>query len=278
MEIINRLKEKSFQYEERKTPINERWGELIELSELSDWCAEINEKIIYIIDELSTIEVEPDVTFWEFIYREDTDVTYMLRDIVSKNWVAKSADDGEKEHIYCSLGKAEEAAGNIKEYVQKRQIFLNKATSAKQYATFMRSCFPNSLFASGYEEEFRNIKDFALHKEQITECLKILDEEAIQIYNQYRCNMSEAYKYLQSRIPNVTCGPDKNHKADEIFKFQYDVIKGKQTVVKEKDVMCDPHLKLIRADSDLRIYFWWKDDEIENGTKVLIGRVGRHPW
>ena len=39
-----------------------------------------------------------------------------------------------------------------------------------------------------------------------------------------------------------------------------------------------PHFKLIRDDSDLRVYFWWQDDEVGDGKKVLIGRVGRHPW
>lgn len=44
------------------------------------------------------------------------------------------------------------------------------------------------------------------------------------------------------------------------------------------EIECSPHLKLIRKDSNLRIYFYWKDDRIGNGKKVLIGRIGRHPY
>lgn len=40
----------------------------------------------------------------------------------------------------------------------------------------------------------------------------------------------------------------------------------------------NPHTKLIRRDSDLRIYCYWKDERIADGSKVLIGRIGRHPW
>lgn len=37
-------------------------------------------------------------------------------------------------------------------------------------------------------------------------------------------------------------------------------------------------MKLIRPDSDLRIYFFWFDDEIEKEEKVLIGHIGGHPY
>ena len=47
---------------------------------------------------------------------------------------------------------------------------------------------------------------------------------------------------------------------------------------REKEVLCEPHLKLIRRDSDLRIYFWWCDDKIGEGQKVLVGHIGRHPY
>lgn len=46
----------------------------------------------------------------------------------------------------------------------------------------------------------------------------------------------------------------------------------------KEQVVCHPHFKLIRDDSDLRIYFQWKDSRVGNNEKVLIGRIGRHPW
>ena len=49
-------------------------------------------------------------------------------------------------------------------------------------------------------------------------------------------------------------------------------------MAREKMVVCSPHLKLIRGGSNLRIYFEWCDKDVGNGEKVLIGRIGRHPY
>ena len=42
--------------------------------------------------------------------------------------------------------------------------------------------------------------------------------------------------------------------------------------------MCEPHLKLINKGFNLRIYFQWKDEEVGRGEKVLVGRIGGHPY
>lgn len=75
-----------------------------------------------------------------------------------------------------------------------------------------------------------------------------------------------------------TCAPDPKHKEQLKFEFSYDEKLGDKTYRREKMVECQPHFKLVNDASDLRVYFWWKDDEVGNGEKVLIGRVGRHPW
>lgn len=31
-------------------------------------------------------------------------------------------------------------------------------------------------------------------------------------------------------------------------------------------------------DSNLRIYFFWFDEEIGKGEKVLVGHIGGHPY
>lgn len=53
---------------------------------------------------------------------------------------------------------------------------------------------------------------------------------------------------------------------------------GEESVYHHKSVLCEPHLKLNRPDSDLRIYFQWKDEDVGKGEKVLVGRIGRHPY
>lgn len=66
------------------------------------------------------------------------------------------------------------------------------------------------------------------------------------------------------------CSMDPKHRDSLWFSFTYEDL--------HTDIRCEPHMKLIREDSDLRIYFYWKDNKIAEGKKVLIGRIGRHPW
>lgn len=90
------------------------------------------------------------------------------------------------------------------------------------------------------------------------------------------CRM-EAQNILQSMMQR-TCAPDANHRSELRFEFSFEQENDGKMQEKKKWVECQPHFKLIRDDSDLRVYFQWKDDEVGNGEKVLIGRVGRHPW
>lgn len=83
--------------------------------------------------------------------------------------------------------------------------------------------------------------------------------------------------FLQEMLKK-TCATDPNHKRELYFEFSYEQEIGGNIQEKKKWVECQPHFKLIRDDSDLRVYFQWKDDDVGNGEKVLIGRVGRHPW
>ena len=63
-----------------------------------------------------------------------------------------------------------------------------------------------------------------------------------------------------------------------MYKFSYDEKIGEEIEKRKKKVVCHPHFQLIRDDSNLRVYFQWKDDKVGNSKKVLIGRIGRHPW
>lgn len=62
------------------------------------------------------------------------------------------------------------------------------------------------------------------------------------------------------------------------FEFTYEKEIDGESFQRRKTIECQPHFKLIRDDSDLRVYFWWQDEDVGDGKKVLIGRVGRHPW
>lgn len=64
-----------------------------------------------------------------------------------------------------------------------------------------------------------------------------------------------------------TCAPDLKHQKQLSFEFSYDEKIGEEIEERKKKVVCHPHFKLIRDDSNLRVYFQWKDD-------IRIDRMG----
>lgn len=88
-------------------------------------------------------------------------------------------------------------------------------------------------------------------------------------------NLNPEYQ-LSSML--LACSGDAAHRDKLFFPFTYYERLNGQEVASEVSIRCEPHLKLIRKDSDLRIYFWWTDEKIGDGEKVLVGRIGRHPY
>ena len=75
------------------------------------------------------------------------------------------------------------------------------------------------------------------------------------------------------------CSGDPGHKEFLKFPFSYSEKESDgREYVKVKKITCSPHMKLIRRDSNLRIYFFWFDEEIGKGEKVLVGHIGGHPY
>lgn len=62
------------------------------------------------------------------------------------------------------------------------------------------------------------------------------------------------------------------------YEFSYEIEEKGKTIQRKKQIICHPHLKLIREDSDFRIYFMWKDKDVGRNEIVLVGRIGRHGW
>ena len=77
----------------------------------------------------------------------------------------------------------------------------------------------------------------------------------------------------------VECTGDPAHKAFLKFPFSYcETGNDDEQNYMVKEIECSPHMKLLRPDSNLRIYFYWFDDKVGDGEKVLIGRIGSHPY
>ena len=146
----------------------------------------------------------------------------------------------------------------------------------QEYREFMDSCFRNSCFADNILSEMKYIEKFSSHTQEITDCLGLLNDEALKLYEEHRDNLKEAMAILTAK--QIACSPDHAHRDSLIFPFTYyEEIEGEKCSV-QKEIMCEPHLKLINKHSNLRIYFYWKDDQVGEGRKVLVGRIGRHPY
>ena len=279
MEITNEIIGESFSYDYSKKPLTCRISEQMALNEILEFCININEKAVY-SDDLLSVEVEEETFLYELLYGlksgRSRDGTAFLQEMMNKKSKKKS-NGSTGRRIWCSCGRFSGAAATIQEYAYQRQGFLRMMQDHKSYGQFMRTCFPNSVFADDCEQELAYIEDFEEHIEEITDCLALLDEKAITLYYKYQTNLAEAQRVLQSLLQK-TCAPDPKHKKYLQFEFSYEQEVDGEMKYRSKMVECQPHFKLIRDDSNLRVYFWWKDDDIGAGKKVLIGRVGRHPW
>ena len=137
-----------------------------------------------------------------------------------------------------------------------------------------RKCFPQLLFT---EDSFGNKRkafsinssnpDFSDLYKQTVKCLSILNNQTKELV---LLNTSERILALQAKLPKeISCsGKGRNEKGN--FK--------KKVFVKDKvptDINCHPHFKLIRGDSDYRIYFSWENEKIQSQT-FIIAKIGSH--
>ena len=274
MEITNRLVEESLSWQYSGSPISVRQDDLEELTKVALYCYQIYEKIQF-MESLLNCEIEEECTLIDIVYgcknAMSKDVSDMLRELITKRCQQMDKD---VNSILCSCGKYTDAADNMSEYLSKRQNYLKLCVNHKEFGEFMESCFPNCRFAEGYREELKYIEDFEMSREEIVKCLALLDSRALELYKKHRHNLIEAARILQADMER-TCGlSDPKHLMNLGFTFSYE----EENNEKRKIIECQPHFKLVRDDSNLRVYFYWQDTKISNGEKVLIGRVGRHPY
>lgn len=278
MQISNILVEESFHYTEDKINMACRGEEIDALDIIADYCVNIKEKVEY-TDNIWEIPVQEGISLMQYLYekrgviREDD--FRRLEEMFSKKFRCISSEDRDRR-ILVSLGEYENSSSNIQEYIGKRRTILSTITDIQEYAEFMESCFPNSCFAEDIVDEMKYIDNFSQNVKEITDSLSVLDDEAIELYTKYRSNLKIAMDILSSKL--VECAPDPKHAKDLLFTFAYEEIVDGKNEAKKKQIECSPHLKLIHPGSNLRIYFSWRDKDVGDGKKVLIGRIGRHPY
>lgn len=275
MVINNLLLGESFRYSAKKCNMEVRRNEIGELQELVSYCKEIEEGIVF-DEEIWNIEVEENIALSDWLFSGNgagaEDDRRIVLEILFKS--QSIIEDGNSIDI--SLGEFPNAAYTLFSYLLFRRKLLALSRNSDEFALVMPSCFPDTEFAENIEVEMRKIEDFQMNAPEIVQNLSVLNDEALEIFESHHGNSKEAMDILSSKL--LECSPDPKHRAKLLFTFSYDENDSGDSSKKYKEILCEPHLKLIRKDSNLRIYFQWKDEQVGDNKKVLVGRIGGHPY
>lgn len=287
MQVINFLEEESLAYTNEGENLAVRRDEIGDLMEIAAYCQNesVKEPLVY-HEMLWETEVQKEVSFADWLFgnkgngkEEDR---RRLQEAFSKQIFRPMGEGPVEENINrriirIALGEYQTCVSTVEEYIEKRRDILNSIKNVAEYKEFMQSCFVNSCFADDILSEMKHIAHFPDRTKELTKALGILNDEAVELYRQYYDRLEEAMKILTAHLQRE-CAPDPEHAGDLIFTFTYwEQLEGKP-VPKTKEVECSPHLKLLHAGSNFRIYFYWSDAVIGAGEKVLVGRIGRHPY
>lgn len=278
--IDNHLCENSFQYHttDKDKYLGAREEELLDLQEICDYCRINEESLLCDLDKFYNMEVEPGISLCDWVFSDMGSGSHDTRSMLlyMLDSIKELEADGDKE-ILISLGEYENCINTADGYREKRREFLAELTDVEEFATFMRSCFQNTVFSDDIVAAMKKIPKFRNCTKPIVSNLSLLNDYAIEIYERHNFNAAEAMKELSARA--LECTGDPAHKAYLKVPFSYyeegsDC--GAEWQIKE--IECSPHMKLIRRDSNLRIYFYWFDETIGDGKKVLVGHIGSHPY
>lgn len=288
MQVINTLVDNSFAYTQEKENLARRRNEIGELMEIVAYCQDesVREALVY-KEELWETVVQEGVTFADWLWGGAGDGSEedrrRLQEALSKKGMIslekeQSADEGQKGTlINVALGEYPSCVFTLQQYVQRRRDILSSIRNVAEYEAFMQSCFIDSCFADNILSGMKHIDHFPERTKEITKALGILNDKAVELYQRYSNHLEEAMRILSALLKRE-CTPDPEHADDLIFTFTYHEQLEGRTKARTKAVECSPHLKLIHPGSNLRIYFYWHDAVIGAGEKVLVGRIGRHPY
>ena len=278
--VDNRLCEDSFQYDSltRDRALGQREDELFDLQEIWEYCRENAECLQCDVEKLYHTEVEPGISLEEWLFCEagtgDKDVRdvllYMLGEI-------REVDGAGDKEIRIALGPYEDCVYTRRGYIDKRRSYLAKLGNVQEFSEFMGSCFRETVFSDEIKQKMKKIPKFRKCTEAIVSNLSLLNDQALDIYKKHNGDANAAMRELTAKA--VECSGDPGHKEFLKFPFSYSEKESDgREYVKVKKITCSPHMKLIRRDSNLRIYFFWFDEEIGKGEKVLVGHIGGHPY
>ena len=173
------------------------------------------------------------------------------------------------------LGEEEAAIHSKEELLKYYQDSAYELETFSDLFDWKNRCFPNLLFT---EDSFGN-NHMAFHNasepeyadllSQTLQCLTVLNNDRI-VY--HAMEISEALPSIQTVLSGISC---TGKGGNETQKYKKKVLAVKIDSQTEHTIPCHPHFKLIRGDSDYRIYFSWGNKDIKENTFIVV-KVGSH--
>lgn len=241
---------------------------------------------VYVQDGLYSQEILQGTPIYSFYERDEKDPLNDEKQMVILS-LQGMFHEGEDEKFDEEIGlqfytienpveePARQAAGRG-QYLAHRREILAGCITCQEFSSFMKTCFPDIIFAEDIEKGIRGIPDFKQKsvREEIVRNLSVLNDEALDLYREYYPDTGKMCQALGTKV--LACSLDTPEHNKHLF-FSFSYIDNAENI-QIKSVPCSPHTKLKRKDSNLRIYFVWKDAEVGAGEKVLVGHIGGHPY
>ena len=173
------------------------------------------------------------------------------------------------------LGEEEAAIHSKEELLKYYQDSAYELETFSDLFDWKNRCFPNLLFT---EDSFGNNHmafhnasepDYANLLSQTLQCLTVLNNDRIVYHAK---EISEALPSMQAVLSGISC---TGKGGNETQKYKKKVLAVKIDSQTEHTIPCHPHFKLIRGDSDYRIYFSWGNEDIKENTFIVV-KVGSH--
>ena len=259
------------------------------LARISEMCAKIsvNSDIILLAPSFYDSDLDGNTLFDKL--KNDNSTTKFLINFLGKiNLSYKSFDDidlSDYHNQLIDMGNTPNvnvdhvihSTDELIKYYQKSAYCL---MDFPELFDWKRKCFPELLFS---EDSFgNNNKGFGtnLPKDVFEKLYKQTVDSLLTLNNQtnelIRLDVSNRISTLQASLSNIECSGKGSNEDKEFKKKVYTIkeVNGEKMRV-ECEIICTPHFKLIRRDSNFRIYFSWENDKIQS-QKFIIVKVGSH--
>lgn len=163
----------------------------------------------------------------------------------------------------------------------KEELFADYQKSAFCLPSFLelyawkKKCYPKLLFTKdsfgNHHNAFHSVAKSQYEKlyHQTVQCLTVLNNSSDELK---KLSEGDRIRRLQASLPKISCS---GKGSGETQSFNKDVFIYKRNSRIEVKISCIPHFKLIRDDSDYRIYFSWGHDKIKEKA-IIIVKLGSH--